>query len=144
MDRAKRVMRAKKIPINLSGVTLFERLGGRPGVSTLLKWFYAKVRFEPLLEPIFNAHIKRWSKHLEVLIDYWSEMTGGPAKYGGGMGRHIFLNLSAEHFGVWLTVWEENCHWLLPEPEALAMIELAQRLARELQAATIGRAPESA
>lgn len=133
MDRAKRVLKAPKIRTNPDGATLYERLGGRPGVTTLIKWFYAKVRFEPLLEPIFNAHVEVWSRHLEVLIDYWSEQTGGPAEYGGGIGRHIFLRLGPEHFAVWLEVWEENSLWLLPECEAAEMIALAHRLAEVLQ-----------
>jgi hemoglobin len=137
MDRAKRVLKAEKIRVNPAGETLYARLGGRPGVSTLIKWFYAKVRFEPLLEPIFKAHISKWSEHLEVLIDYWSQMTGGPERYSGGMGRHIFLQLRAEHFTVWLDVWEENCRWLLPEPEATDMIALARGLAEQLQRTTL-------
>lgn len=136
MDRSKRVLRAEKIKTNPDGATLYERLGGRPGVSTLIKWFYAKVRFEPLLEPIFNAHITVWSSHLEVLIDFWSEQTGGPANYGGGIGKHAFLRLGPEHFAKWLEVWEENCRWLLTEREADDMIALAKRLADELQRAS--------
>ena len=141
MDRSKRVMKAEKIKVNPAGDTLYARLGGRPGMSTLIKWFYAKVRFEPLLEPIFNAHISLWSKHLEVLIDYWSQMSGGPANYNGGMGRHIFLHLGPAHFEVWREVWAENCHWLLPEPEAGEMIALAERLAIQLQDATVRPLP---
>lgn len=133
MDRTKRVLKAAKIKTNPAGTTLYERLGGRPGVATLIKWFYAKVRFEPLLEPIFRAHVDVWSRHLELLIDYWSEQTGGPADYRGGIGRHIFLQLGPEHFAVWLEVWEENCRWLLPEREAEDMIALAHRLAEGLQ-----------
>jgi hypothetical protein len=58
--------------------TLYERLGGRPGVSRLIKWFYARVRFEPALEPIFNAHITKWGEHLETLVDFWCTQVGGP------------------------------------------------------------------
>ncbi len=133
MDWSKRTLVAEKIKTNPDGATLYERLGGRPGMTTLVKWFYAKVRFVPLLEPIFKEHVPVWSAHLERLIDYWSEQSGGPEKYGGGIGRHIFLNLEPEHFAAWMEVWEENCRWLLPEAEAAEMIALAQRLAADLQ-----------
>src|SRR3954468_13524805 len=52
-------------------VTLFERLGQKEGITRLVKWFYARVRFDPLLEPIFNAHVPKWGEHLDLLIDYW-------------------------------------------------------------------------
>ncbi|MES2568977.1 MAG: group III truncated hemoglobin [Verrucomicrobiota bacterium] len=132
MNLTKRLLKAEKIPLH-PGVTLYERVGGRPGVSTLIKWFYAKVRFDPLLEPIFNAHIRLWGKHLELLIDFWAEKMGGPPLYNGNLERHSFLGLGPEHFAAWLAVWEENCRWLLNEPEAGEMIGLGQRLARELQ-----------
>ncbi len=124
---------AEKIPTFPNAATLYDRLGGRPGITTLVKWFYAKARFVPLLEPIFKEHVPVWKAHLERLIDYWSEQSGGPEKYGGGIGRHIFLHLAPEHFAAWMEVWEENCHWLLPEPEAADMIALAHRLAADLQ-----------
>jgi hemoglobin len=113
--------------------TLFDRLGGRPGVSRLIKWFYARVRFEPDLQAIFEAHIPKWSEHLETLIDFWSTQVGGPPVYRSGMGRHFKLNLGPEHFATWLRVWEQNCRDLLQQREADEMIELAHSIAEDLQ-----------
>ena len=120
-------------PPTPGATTLFERLGGRPGVSRLIKWFYARVRFEPDLEPIFNAHITKWSEHLETLVDFWSTQVGGPATYKTGMGRHFKLQLGPEHFTTWLRVWEANCRDLLQEREASEMIALAHSIADDLQ-----------
>lgn len=114
-------------------ITLFDRLGGKPGVSRLIKWFYARVRFEPLLEPVFNAHVERWSEHLEVLIDYWCGMAGGPTAYTGGMGKHFRLGLDASHFEAWLSVWEQNCRDLLQPREADEMVFLARNIADDVQ-----------
>ena len=114
-------------------ITLYERLGGRPGISRLIKWFYARVRFEPDLEPIFNEHVEKWSEHLETLIDFWCTQVGGPATYRSGMGRHFKLQLGPEHFGTWLRVWEQNCRDLLQEREAAEMIRLAHSIADDLQ-----------
>src|SRR5689334_7618895 len=93
--------------------TLFERLGGRPGISRLIKWFYARVRFEPDLQPIFDAHITQWGPHLEVIIEYWCGVVGGPSAYAGSMSRHARLSLDSSHFATWLRVWKENCGDLL-------------------------------
>lgn len=112
--------------------SLYDRLGGRPGLSRLVKWFYARVRFEPDLEPIFNAHIHKWGPHLETIIDFWSGMTGGPATYGGGMGKHFRMDLTPEHFATWLRVWGQNCRDLLQPREAEEMVALAQSIADDL------------
>jgi len=129
MDFSHRVLKTGKIRTFPEGGTLYERLGGRTGVSTLVKWFYAHVRFEPLLQPIFDAHITRWGPHLEVLTDFWCEQMGGPSHYTGSLARHGRLGLGPEHFEKWLEVWRANCRWLLPEPEAADVILLAERLA---------------
>lgn len=114
-------------------VTLFDRLGGRAGIARLVKWFYARVRFEPDLEPIFNAHVPKWGEHLELLIDFWCGQAGGPASYPGGLGKHARLDLKPEHFATWLRVWEQNCSDLLQPREAKEMIDLARGLAARMQ-----------
>jgi len=113
-------------------VTLYERLGGKPGVSRLVKWFYARVRFEPDLQPIFDAHIPLWKDHLERIVDFWVGMVGGPSTYAGGMGRHGRLGIGPEHFATWLRVWEDNARHLLQPREADEVIALAHSLAQEL------------
>lgn len=123
----------EKIITNPAGVTLYERLGGYEGVNRLVKWFYAKARYEPLLEPIFSAHIETWSEHIETITGFWARMTGGPSEWNGGMGRHFFLGLGPEHFQAWLKVWDENCHELLPDGEAAEMSALAHRIGEDLQ-----------
>jgi hemoglobin len=127
-------------PPPAGATTLFERLGGRPGVSRLIKWFYARVRFEPDLEPIFNAHVPKWGEHLAVLTDFWCSQVGGPEEYRGGLGKHARLDLKPEHFATWLRVWEQNCIDLLQPREAGEMIELANGLAQRMQR----RAPRNA
>ena len=43
----------------------------REDVSLLVRTFYAKVRKDELLGPIFNGIIKDWETHLELLTDFW-------------------------------------------------------------------------
>jgi hemoglobin len=123
-------------------VTLFERLGGRPGIQRLIKWFYARVRFEPDLRPIFDAHITQWGPHLELLIDYWCGVAGGPSTYRGTLDRHVRLGLEPSHFATWLRVWEENCRDILQPREAGEMIALAHTIAKDLQQ-TLGHGPSA-
>ncbi len=121
----------EKISINPEGQTLYERLGPE-GINRLVKWFYAKARYEPLLEPIFNEHVHVWSEHIATITQFWIRMTGGPSTWNGGMGRHFFLNLGPEHFAAWLRVWDENCQELLPPGEAGEMSALAHRIGVDL------------
>lgn len=121
----------EKISINPEGQTLYERLGP-DGITRLVKWFYAKVRYNPLLEPIFNAHVHAWSEHIATITQFWFKITGGPSEWNGGMGRHFFLNLGPEHFVAWLKVWDENCDELLPPKEAAEMSALAHRIGDDL------------
>ena len=113
--------------------SLYLRLGGHAGLSKLVKWFYAKVRYEPEVAAIFKAHVHDWPEHIQLIIDFWALMTGGPSSYGGGMGKHIFLRLKPEHFAVWLAVWEQNCLEHLPYREATEMIQLAHNIGDDLR-----------
>lgn len=88
--------------------SLFDRLGGRPVLERLLSRFYDRAREDALLGPIFAAHVHDWDSHLQTVVDFWSNQTGGPVLYRGGMGRHLRLGLQPEHFERWLALWQEN------------------------------------
>ena len=44
--------------------SLFELLGGRDGLHRLLSRFYERARLDPLLGPVFAAHVDDWPRHL--------------------------------------------------------------------------------
>lgn len=118
--------------------SLFERLGGRPGVSRLVKWFYARSRYDELLEPIFRAHITDWARHIPMLIEFWVRMTGGPSTYSGRLAAsHRPLALKGEHFDAWLRWWDRTCDEVLAQSpaEAAELKALARRLADQMQRA---------
>jgi truncated hemoglobin YjbI len=70
---------------------------------------------------------------LQTIVDFWAQVTGGPQRYAGGMGRHVFLQLSPVHYEVWLAVWGRNCNEVLPPREASEMMVLAQDFGNRLQ-----------
>lgn len=123
----------EKIITNPTGFTPYERMGGHEGLHRLVDSFYAKVRHDPLLAPVFSAHIEDWPEHIEKITGFWARMTGGPSEWNGGMGRHFFLEIGAEHFVAWLKTWDENCRALLPESEAAEMSGLAHRIGQDLE-----------
>lgn len=115
--------------------TLYERLGGRPRLMHLLRHFYADVRQHREIAPIFLAKIEDWPAHLEKIADFWSNVTGGPIRYGGGMPhKHFPLGLEPRHFEAWLDLWRRNCRAHLPAPEAEEMIRAAEEIGQRLRA----------
>lgn len=114
--------------------SLFDRIGGRPGLMHLLKHFYADVRQHQTIGPVFAAHIEDWPAHLEKIADFWSGVTGGPANYSGPMPfKHVPLGLEERHFEAWLGLWGRHCRIWLAAPEAEDMIRAAETIGRRLR-----------
>jgi hemoglobin len=110
--------------------SLYKRIGGKEG----LHHFYADVRQHAVIGPIFNKQVKDWPTHLETIGSFWSQITGGPAGYAGGMPfKHLNLGIDASHFAAWLELWEFNCRRYLKENEAKEMIELAHGIGQRLK-----------
>lgn len=113
---------------------LYQRIGGREGVSKLLRHFYADVRQDPLIGPIFNAQIKDWKYHLEIIASFWETLIGGPRTYARPMPmKHLPLQLKEEHFERWLFLWQANCRAQLSIEAAREMIDLAHHIGHKLR-----------
>lgn len=117
-----------------SSVSLFERMGGRPALLNLLRHFYADVRQHRVIGTVFEQQIEDWPEHIEKIATFWTQITGGPAGYPGGMpARHIPLGLKEEHFQTWLSLWEINCGLWLDPKCADEMIGIAQQIGLRLR-----------
>lgn len=114
--------------------SLYNRLGGRPKLVHLLKYFYADVRQHTAIAPIFAAKITDWPAHLEKIADFWSGATGGPVRYNGAMPmKHTSLGLEERHFQAWLGLWSRHCRAHLPPVEAEELIALAESIGQRLR-----------
>jgi hemoglobin len=112
---------------------LYQRIGGHEGILNLLCHFYADVRQDPLIGPIFNAQIKDWEEHLKIIASFWETLVGGPRTYARPMPmKHLPLRLREEHFERWLFLWQANCRAQLPTDLAREMIDLAHHIADKL------------
>ena len=113
---------------------LYQRIQGPEGISNLLRHFYADVRQDPLIGPIFNSQIKDWKHHLEVIGSFWETLLGGSRSYARPMPmKHLPLQLTQEHFERWLFLWQANCRAQLPADVAREMIDLAHHIAGRLR-----------
>lgn len=103
-------------------------------IVDLVHNFYATVRQDALLGPIFNAHVQDWDHHLAKLVDFWSSILRGTQRFRGTpMPKHVALPyLSAELFKRWLALF---CQATAAQPnEAMAQkaYKIAQRIAQSL------------
>lgn len=103
-------------------------------VIELVHSFYAAVRSDPLLGPVFAAHVMNWDTHLPKMVDFWSSALRGTARYRGmPMPAHTALpGLSVELFQHWLQLFRGTTALLANRAMGERADELAQRIAQSL------------
>ena len=105
-------------------------------ISELVDRFYAKVRLDPEIGPIFNATIDDWPAHLSLLKDFWSTVLLAERRYKGDpLSKHLPLSLDPPHFARWLTLFEETAREIMPPRHADIIIGKSHRIAQNFQAA---------
>lgn len=104
-------------------------------VETLVHSFYAKVRTDEMLSPIFNAVIKGdWDEHLRKMCDFWSTLLLYTRKYKADpMEKHMPLPLERTHFERWLTLFNDTIAQLFEGTTANEAKRRAANIARLMQ-----------
>ncbi len=103
-------------------------------IERLVHAFYAEVRRDALLGPVFEARIADWALHLERMCAFWSSVVLMSARYHGSpMAKHVRLPVDAAHFDRWLALFEETARELCPPAAAERFIERARRIAESLE-----------
>jgi len=123
-----------------AGIT--ERTGiDEPMIERLVHGFYAKVRADAVLGPIFEARIRDWAPHLAQMCAFWSSVALMTGRYHGTpMVKHMRLPVDAAHFDRWLDLFEETARELCPPAAAVHFIERARRIASSLEMGVASRA----
>ena len=104
-------------------------------ISTLVDTFYAKVRRDPDIGPIFNAIVGDWPPHLATLKDFWSTVLLTTGRYKGDpMMTHLQLPLDPDHFSRWLSLFAETARETFPPEAASVVIAKSERIAGNFQA----------
>jgi hemoglobin len=99
----------------------------------LVHGFYAKVREDELLGPIFAARIADWGPHLDRMVAFWSSVALMTGRYHGRpVPAHIPLPLTWTHFERWLALFRETARETCPPAGAAHVIERAERIAQSL------------
>ena len=96
--------------------------------------FYADVRRDAVLGPLFDEHVDDWDHHLAKLVDFWSSVLRGTGHFSGApMPKHAALpGLTPELFQRWLALFRETTASLTNRPMGERAYALSQRVARSL------------
>ena len=105
-------------------------------IRTLVDSFYAKVRRDPVLGPIFDRAIgDHWPEHLAKLADFWSSVMLTSGRYKGNpMAAHAALpDIEPAMFERWLKMFAETAADLFEPAPAAAFRMKSERIADSLQ-----------
>lgn len=105
-------------------------------LDQLVDRFYARVREDEVLGPVFNGAIADWPEHLEKLSAFWSSVMLTTGRYKGQpMVAHMKHKASIEPamFDRWLGLWRETAAEILDAAGIAAVTEKAERIAESLQ-----------
>lgn len=111
-------------------------------LERLVAAFYAKVRLDGVLGPLFGAAVDDWPDHLVKLQSFWSSVMLTTGRYKGSpMAAHVKHAGAIEPamFDRWLELWRETACELLDPESAAALIAKAERIAESLKLALFFR-----
>jgi hemoglobin len=112
------------------------------GIQRLVDGFYAKVRADPELAPIFNRAIPGdWGPHLATMRNFWSSVMLTSGRYKGNpVATHLRIDgMAPQLFDRWLDLFDETCNELFNDSVAEAFRATAARIAESLKLALFCR-----
>ena len=101
-------------------------------LHALVDAFYAKVREDALIGPVFNRAIDDWPEHLDKLQSFWSSVMLTSGRYKGRpLPAHVKHAdaISAASFERWLALWAATTAEMFDPASAAALQDKAARIA---------------
>lgn len=108
-------------------------------IAALTRRFYAMVRKDDMLGPIFNARIgtddDSWAPHIDHINDFWSKIFLRTNRFmGNPMIKHATLpGLTPDHFERWLELFAEAGKTTLSPYKQDLFNQMANRISQSLQ-----------
>ncbi|PTE07053.1 group III truncated hemoglobin [Mesorhizobium helmanticense] len=114
----------------------------RTSIGKLVREFYAKVRNDERLGPIFAREIiGDWEPHLEKMTDFWCSVILKSGDYHGRpVPAHLRLkDVTEADFDVWLALFRQTTAELFAPETAAVFVDRAERIATSLKLAMFFR-----
>ena len=111
-------------------------------IAAVVADFYAQVRKNPSLGPVFAAHVTDWPAHEAKISGFWRNAILFDRSYDGNpMAVHrAAANVLPPMFGDWLGLFDASLARCLPDASAAAWSALAHRIGRGLRMGLDARA----
>jgi len=93
-------------------------------IDHFVETFYAKVRDDGLLGPIFAERIADWPAHLARMKAFWRSVLHNSGEFSGNpMLKHLVIpGLDLTHFSRWLDLFYATLRDAEDHPEATALV----------------------
>lgn len=103
-------------------------------IALLVDSFYAKVRVDPEIGPIFNHAVQNWEAHLALLKDFWSTVLLTTGRYKGNpLLAHFRLPIEERYFARWLTLFSETANEVMSAAHAEVVAHRANLIAMNMK-----------
>ena len=104
-------------------------------LGQLVQRFYARVRQDPLIGPVFNDAISDWPEHLQKLQAFWSSVMLTSGRYKGRpLPAHVkhAERIDAAAFRRWIALWRQTTDEMFAPSVAATLQEKAVRIGESL------------
>ena len=104
-------------------------------IGQVVATFYAKVRLDPVLGPVFAQKVDDWPEHEAKIAAFWRNAILHERSYSGNpMRTHMQAgNVFESHFPVWLALFDTVLEAQLPPRLAAGWSALAHRIGAGLR-----------
>ena len=113
-------------------------------VGAFVNAFYAKIRRDEALAPIFNEALsERWGEHIATMREFWCSAAHLKSGYRGDMlaAHRMVRKLDQSLFPRWLALFEETAAECFASAPATLLCDRALRIARNLETALFRSLP---
>lgn len=99
-------------------------------ISDMVDRFYARIRDDDLLGPIFAERISDWEMHLARMKCFWRSILHNSGEFSGNpMVKHIAIpDLDVSHFSHWLDLFYATLREIEPDQGAIALVGSRARM----------------
>ncbi len=99
-------------------------------IASFVDRFYARIRKDDLLGPIFAERIADWDEHLGRMKRFWRSILHNSGEFSGNpMVKHMAIpGLDSSHFAHWLDLFYATLREDEPDPAATRLVGARARM----------------